>query len=116
MSTRIDGTRIYMTRGDTPTFEVKAIIASTGTEYTLGAGDKIYFRLKKTPYMDEVIVTKEVVGGELTMDVDDTKSLAFGKYYYCLELVTANGYHETFVEPTEIEGAFTIGKELEDHA
>ena len=115
MSTTINGTKINMTRADTPTFEVKAIINATGLVYTPAAGDKIYFRLKQTPYTNTILLEKEVTNGELAFTVNDTKSLAFGKYFYCLELVTSGGYHETFVEPTETEGVFIIGKELENH-
>ena len=115
MSTVINGTKINMTRGDTPTIQVQAIINSTGQQFTPGAGDNIYFRLKKTPYQDTVLLEKTVSSGQLAFDVNDTKSLDFGKYYYCLELVTSDGYHETFVEPTDTEGVFIIGKELENH-
>ena len=115
MSTVINGTKINMTRGDTPTIQVQAIINASGLVYTPAAGDAIYFRLKKTPYQDTVLLEKTVSNGQLTFSVNDTKSLDFGKYFYCLELVTAGGYHETFVEPTETEGVFIIGKELENH-
>jgi len=115
MSTTINGTKIYMTRGDTPTLDIAIIITATDTEYTPAAGDKVYFRLKKSPRDATILLTKEVTGGQLAFDVDDTAQLAFGNYRYSLELVTAGGYHETFVEPTGQEGQFIVGEENENH-
>lgn len=114
MSTIIKGTRIYMTRGDTPTIKVTPIITATNTEYVLQAGDKIWFRLAQKPDMEQLL-EKEVVSNELEFAVEDTADLAFGTYNYSLELVTNDGYHETFVEPTDVEGVFIIGEEIESH-
>ena len=115
MSTVVNGTKIYMTRGDTPTLNVNIIIAATGEAYTPAAGDSVIFRLKRTPNEDTILLQKNVEDGVLAFDVNDTAYLAFGNYRYSLELVTAGGYHETFVEPTGSEGVFVVGEENENH-
>ena len=116
MATFVNGTKIEMTRGDTPIFDISAIIEAVQTEYNPAAGDTIYFRLKKSAWDTPLLLQKTVTNGQLQMTVDDTKSLEFGEYVYSLELVTAGGYHETFVRPRPDEGSFKIGEENENHA
>ena len=115
MSTIIEGTKIYMTRGDTPTLDIQAIIISTNTAYSMAAGDTMYFRLAQEPLIETTLLEKTVTNGQLTFTPSDTASLDFGTYVYSLELVTAGGYHETFVRPIPTEGVFKIGEELENH-
>lgn len=114
MATYVEGHQIFMTRGDTPTFNVNLFIGETTTQYNPAAGDAVYFRLAQEPLMEQIL-EKALDDGKWTMDVEDTASLDPGKYLYSLELVTAGGFHDTFVKPDREDGVFEIGAEVEHH-
>ena len=110
----IDGLDIHLTRGDTAFIEVIPT-NEDGSPYEMQEGDKIFFRLKRKSTDDTVICEKEVdvVSMTLQIDPEDTEPCQNGKdYRYEFELVTAAGYHFTFIE----DQLFHIGVELEVHA
>ena len=106
------GKKIYLTRGDTAYLDV-SIKDSSGNDYEPAQGDKIYFRLKKSIYKDELLVEKEINTDTLVLEIrpEDTSRLEFGTYCYEIELVTGSGQHFTVIE----NACFTIGAELEVH-
>ena len=73
---KTDGTKIYLTRGDTLRRQV-VIQNEDGSDYQPAEGDRVRFALKLKP--------------------EDTKPLAFGEYVYDIELTKANGDVDTFI-------------------
>lgn len=91
MSYRIDGTTIYLTRGDTFEAKVEARLPDDegGAAYAPAVGDAIRFALK-ADYMDEKpLVVKDIPS--------DTKTLPFGKYVYDIQITYADGKVDTFI-------------------
>lgn len=103
--TNVTGTTITMTRGDT--LRVQVSIERDDEPYVPESGDAVAFYLKhnsmdskKTAYTDpEPLITKPVPIQTmvLTLDPEDTKELAFGKYVYDLQITFANGTVDTFI-------------------
>lgn len=89
--------QITMTRGDS--FRRQGVIRlSDGTLWEPQEGDVIQFGVKEE-YEDKGCLIKKTYTTNpfvWNIDPDDTKELEFGKYYYDLQLVLANGYTETF--------------------
>ena len=108
----INNNRIYLTRGDTAYITV-ALTDSSGNNYTPIAGDKIYFRLKKNVFGNNLILVKEVNTSTLKLELNpsDTQNLDFTSYRYEIELVKASGECFTVIE----NAPFIIGAELEVH-
>ena len=106
------GRKIYLTRGDTAYISV-GLKDNSGKDYKPAEGDKVYFRLKKSIYKDELLVEKEINPETLVLEIrpEDTSRLEFGTYCYEIELVTGIGQHFTVIE----NAIFTIGAELEEH-
>ena len=106
MTARIDGTTIYLTRGDTfaATVEIKN---SDGSTYNLQSGDVVRFALKSakmragnTAYSDvNPLILKTIPNATLQLEIapDDTKKLPFSTYKYDIELTKANGDVDTFI-------------------
>ena len=103
--TRVDGTKITMTRGDT--LRVQIAIQQDGEAYVPEAGDSVAFYLKhnalngkRTAYKDtEPLITKDVNTDAmiLALNPNDTKLLDFGNYVYDLQITFANGAVDTFI-------------------
>lgn len=103
--TRVDGTTIEMTRGDT--LRVQIEIELDEETYVPQTGDSVAFFLKhksfnkdKTAYSDpEPLITKDVPISTMVLQLDpeDTKPLDFGKYVYDLQITFANGTVDTFI-------------------
>lgn len=108
----ISNNKINLTRGDTMILEV-ALKDESGEEYVPSAGDKIYFRLKKSVTAKDILIEKEIPYDTriLQLNEEDTEDLKFGTYCYEIELVTEANYHFTVIANTEFE----ISQELEIH-
>lgn len=100
----IKGTTITLTRGDTLLVQVDIM---RGEEpYVPEPGDSVRFALKRSlnargsdfrepdPLILKDIPIDTMV---LRLDPEDTKSLAFGNYYYDIEITFANGIVDTFI-------------------
>lgn len=101
MSYRIDGTTIYLTRGDTFEAKVEARLPDDegGAAYAPAVGDAIRFALK-ADYMDEKpLVVKDIPSDTmlLVLEPEDTKTLPFGKYVYDIQITYADGKVDTFI-------------------
>ena len=104
--------RIYLTRGDSASIKL-SITDSIGSDYEAVAGDKIYFRLKRTVFGSTLVLVKEIAPSTLTLEFspNDTARLDFATYRYEVELAAANGSMFTVIE----DGELVIGPELESH-
>lgn len=114
---QITGQSIYLTRGDSATLEIDLKRQGTSTAYVIQEGDTFYFRVKRNPNSELLIEKEFEATGEskiaLTLDPEDTADLFNGTdYRYEVELVTAGGWHDTFIA----DQLFHIGVELEGHA
>ena len=81
MSSRVSGTDIELTRGDT--FKRTLVLTDAkGNPFTPMEGDEIRFALKKKVKDDEVLINKVIPNDTLVLKLDpeDTKHLAFGEY------------------------------------
>ena len=105
MTFKIEGTTIYLTRGDSFSAEV-SILNADGTAYTLQNGDEVKFALKSakmkpgnTNYVDTNPRVQKTLGNDLMLELApaDTKTLPFGEYKYDLELTMDDGTVDTFV-------------------
>lgn len=94
---------IRLTRGDTAYLTIP-IATSIGEEYVVGAEDAITFSVKKNVNDVQYLIHKTVVGSNvLKIEPIDTKDLAFGKYKYDVELITASGDIFTLIEVSTFE-------------
>lgn len=105
MSYRIDGTTIYLTRGDTFEACVEAILPeSDAGPYIPVEGDKIRFAMKADYEDPEPLLVRDIPIDTmlLVLDPDDTKKLPFGKYVYDIQLTYANGKTDTFITKAKL--------------
>lgn len=102
--TRVDGTTISMTRGDT----FRAIITLTdenGEIYIPSETDRIVFTVKAN-YESDVLIQKDVPLDTLTLELapDDTKQLDMPKtYVYDIQLITEDGNVDTFISKSKLK-------------
>lgn len=101
MSYRVDGTTIYLTRGDTFEARVEAILPdSEGAEpYVPVEGDTVRFAMKANYEDEEPLVVKNIPIDTmlLILTPEDTKGLPFGKYVYDIQITYADGRVDTFI-------------------
>lgn len=96
--------RISLTRGDTGKFAI-SIADQNGTPYEPKDGDKIRFAMKKDYDDAESLLTIDIPTDTMLLIIEpkDTKSLAFGKYVYDIELTKANGDVDTFITKARLD-------------
>lgn len=110
MSSKIDGSTITLTRGDTLLLKVnmERTIDNQKEPYIPTSGDTVRFALKhitlnskKTDYKDaEPLILKDIPINTMILELqpNDTKSLDAGKYVYDIQITFANGRVDTFIE------------------
>ena len=106
MACHIEGTNIFLTRGDTLLLQLE-LKDIEGNAYTPQPGDVITFALKhnrlnakRTDYYDqEPLITKTISNDTLILELapTDTKELEFGEYAYEVSITFANGRVDTFI-------------------
>lgn len=98
MSYSVSGTMITLTRGDTFTALI-TITDSEGNQYAPVKGDRIRFAMKTDCEDGAPLLIKEIPVDTmiLVIEPEDTKSLAFGKYVYDIELTKVTGEVDTFI-------------------
>lgn len=89
---------IYITRGDYARIPYKLADADDN-EYIPGDGDKLVFTVKKDPTASSHVLQKEITDGALILLPADTKTLAYGRYAYDVELRKADGTVQTVSPP-----------------
>lgn len=104
---KIEGTTITLTRGDSARIQLtlnKRYADGTVEPYTPAEGDTIRFAMKKE-YSDElapIIVNVPTDTMLLHIRPANTKNLPYGEYKYDVELTTASGDKDTFIEKATI--------------
>lgn len=109
----IRGTTIHLTRADTAFIKITPK-NKDGTDYIIQSGDRLVFRIKQNVNDMRVVCEKDIDPTTciLTLNPEDTVFCRNDKdYRWEAELVTASGYHFTFIE----DAIFHIGVELEVH-
>jgi hypothetical protein len=112
MSSKVEGTTITMTRGDTFRTTVKMYEdAEQTSEYVPKDGDVVRFATKKKFKDTESVIFEEVIPNDtqvLTITPEDTKPMSFGKYVYDIQITYANGDVDTFID----KGTLIITEEV----
>lgn len=112
MSYKVEGTNITLTRGDT--LRVKIVPLMPGKKnvpYTPVPGDKIRFAMKQTFKDDEpVMIMADIPIDDCVLYIrpEQTKSIAYGRYVYDIQLTYADGDVDTF-----IKGSLTLTEEVD---
>ena len=105
-----DNMNIYLTRGDTITFDVE-LTDEDENPYIMSADEVIVFTVRKIPGKNTALITKVNNTPEISLTTDDTKLLTFGDYKY--DILIYNEVTEelqTFIA----DKIFTIGEEVHD--
>lgn len=90
-----------MIKGDTAYLKVE-IHQENGNIYELQEGDTLTFSMKKN-LRDETYTLQKITDkdGAFVLQAEDTQNLTCGKYYYDVQLNTANNEVFTVVETSE---------------
>lgn len=110
---KVNGTEMYMTRGDNETITVK-LEDQNGDEIPLIPGDTLYFTVKTSTQTSNItfqkIITSFTEDDEAVIDIlpDDTKDERYGDYVYDIQLNTLGGRVITIIKPSK----FIIGSEV----
>lgn len=112
MILKINGTDIYMVRGDTRVFTLRLYDQMQKIE--LSSGDTIYFTVKKSIYTPEITIEKVITtfeDNEAIIEIlpEDTKELEYGDYVYDIQWTDVNESITTLVEASKfvIKGEVT---------
>lgn len=105
---KVKGTTVTHTRGDTANLQVRIFKKNQAGErepYTPEAGDTVRFALSdhyddETPLILKDIDIENLI---LHLDPEDTEPLPFGDYVYDIQLTTADGDVDTFIERAQWE-------------
>ena len=98
---KIQGTSIYMTRGDTATINL-SIKDENKNEYELGEGDIVVFSVKKTLSDESYLIQKTFKDKEIVIEHEDTKDLSFGEYLYDVQVTFSDGKVSTIITPSKL--------------
>lgn len=101
---KVEGTTIYLTRGDT--FEAYVTpMTDEGTEYVFQPGDTMRFACKKKYADPEPLILKDIPTNTCLLELEpsDTKELKFGSYVYDIQLTYADGKVDTFITEATLE-------------
>ena len=102
---RINGTDIFMTRGDSETFEFMLEDHETGQQIDLIPGDLVYFTVKaSTQTTSKLIdyVIDEFDNGKAIIEIkpEDTKDLKYHTYVYDVQIVQGDNV-STVIKPSK---------------
>jgi hypothetical protein len=98
---KVQGTNIYMTRGDTATINL-SIKDDNKIEYELMEGDVVVFSVKKEMEDKGYVIQKTFVDKTIVIEHEDTKNLDFGKYVYDIQLTFIDGKVSTIITPSDL--------------
>lgn len=105
-----DDNNIYLTRGDTATFDID-IKDAEGNPYSMDTNDRVIFTLRRLAGKGIPLITKTSATPEFSLATDDTSSLSFGKYKYDIFLYNQVSENlDTFIA----NKIFEIGEEVHD--
>ena len=102
---KINGTNIYMIRGDSETITVSCKDID-GADLLFTTGDQIYFTVKENTKTAVKILQKLIVDftdGKAIIDIlqSDTKLLKYQTYVYDIEWINVNGKVTTIIPPSK---------------
>lgn len=101
---------IYITRGDTATFDIE-LTDEDGQPYSMGVDEIIIFSLRRLYDKGLVLVQKQSATPSFSLTTADTKDLTFGTYKYDIYLYNQVTYKlDTFIADKN----FVIGEEVHD--
>lgn len=89
---------IKLTRGDYACFDID-ITDYDGETYTPTENETVTFTVKRNTSTDNILIQK--VGTTIQIEGEDTEDLAYGRYYYDVQLTHEDGRRDTFITPTE---------------
>lgn len=98
---KVQGTTIYMTRGDTATINL-SIKDNNKNEYELEDGDIVVFSVKKNLSDDSYLIQKTFNEKEIIIEHEDTKNLSFGSYLYDVQITFNDGKIATIITPSTL--------------
>lgn len=107
----IDGTTIYMTRGDT----LRAALTITkpnGEVYETSANDIITFTCKKTYASEEILIQKIISPVSMMLELlpEDTKEFNMpSSYVYDIQLQKEDGTIDTFIAKAALKITEEVG-------
>lgn len=92
--------KISLTRGDSFYTKVNMVRKSTRQPYEPQEGDEIRFALKKNYEDAECLIEKQIPTDTLILHLEpsDTKTMDYGEYVYDIEITTAAGDVDTFID------------------
>lgn len=94
---RVVNNNITLIRGDSARISL-SIQNADGSEYTVLPTDSVTMMVRKTP-TSEVVISKTLDNGLLTITPADTENLPFGSYVYDIQIVHGadNGWTDTII-------------------
>ena len=92
---RVVNNNITLIRGDSATISL-SIQNADGSEYTILPTDSVTMMVRKTP-TSEVVISKTLDNGVLTIAPADTSNLPFGNYVYDIQIVHSDGWTDTII-------------------
>ena len=102
---KINGTTMYLTRGDTLDVTV-TILNADGSVYTPVTGDQVRFAVKSTYKDQRTILNVDIPTDTLRLRVesDDTKKFTARKepYVYDIQLTKEDGTVDTFIDCAQL--------------
>lgn len=107
---RVDGTDLFMIRGDSESITVT--VKENSKIYQFKEGDIVYFTVKNNPYTEDIILQKIIAvfdnnEARIEINPEDTKKLNFKQYVYDIQL-TSGGRVTTVVPCSK----FTLNVEV----
>jgi len=104
---RVNGTDIYITRGDTERFEVSLFDKEDDIQRDFITGDKVYFTVKTSTQTKEKIIQKTIenfTDGKaiVLLESSDTQDLKYYDYVYDVQMITDSGSTvTTIIKPSK---------------
>lgn len=95
---KIEGTTIYLTRGDSAEFNIN-IVGADGNSYELQEGDLVEFTIKEDVYSSEALIYK--TGTNIVIEPSDTSEMRYGTYVYDVQVTLSDGTVDTIIPPSE---------------
>lgn len=109
---KIDDNNIYLTRGDTVTFDLD-LTDEDDNPYIMRSDEYIVFSLRRLYAKGEVLLTIQSDTPSFSISTNDTKNLSFGNYKYDVYLMNeSDNSLNTFIADKELY----IGEEVHDFA
>ena len=100
---KIEGTCIFLTRGDTMRIHID-LENQDGNPYTPVNGDSIRFAMKKRYKDENCLILKNIPIDTMILELEpnETKSLECREYVYDIQITFANGDVDTFIDQAKL--------------